>query len=395
MFPLVLMAAACATFLSSSASATFLTSSASVVSYPRSPVCVGDGWERILDRCFSFSDVVLTFDQLEGYCRKRNGLPAVLSCSLVYYAVTDRIGHFPGNPEFWVGLFRQAYRVWFSWDYNINAFDYGPVGFFPKSKESKMTLWKDCLTLNGRGFYNGYDCSSRKRFICEANNGPVCPTCNCPACPSCPVCALREPCPPTPAPCGTPPPSTLPCGTLPPAPTCRAPLPCALHPGPGNVTLWHETSILTRTAEDIRDSCMLVMSPNEARFLVRLLSFFGVGRSIVIRGQVQPEADRVIFQLRMANGTALNLGFRVNGREIVLDSKLGNSWDVEQETEADSLPIEPGLNFEVIIQCYVDRFRVTVDGVHQEDFKYQGLNPQIFTALTARRDVSLADVKLI
>ncbi|XP_057707299.1 uncharacterized protein LOC130925270 isoform X2 [Corythoichthys intestinalis] len=381
---LVVMIAACATFL---------TSSASAGSYP-SRICVGDGQEVIINGCFSFHLEKKSFWEAQKYCQQRNAHLAIPGDKRTYWVLTARMGDFPKIP-FWLGMYRKAWQTaWiFAWTYETKAVDYRHIGFIPSDMQT-MRLWDDCLTVNKEGYYEGYDCTTLTPFICEANDGPVCPTCNCTACPSCPaVCApLPEPCPPTPAPCGIPPPTPLPSGALPPAPTCRAPPPCALHPGPGDGTLWHQASTLTK---DVKDSCMLVMSTNAEGFLVRLLSLLGVGRSIVIRGQVRADAERVTFQLHMANGTALNLGFRISGREIALDSKLGDSWDIAEETETDSLPIEHGRNFEVIIQCYDDRFRVTVDGIHQEDFKYRGLDPQIFTALTARRDVSLMDVKLI
>ncbi|XP_057694251.1 uncharacterized protein LOC130917160 [Corythoichthys intestinalis] len=211
-----------------------------------------------------------------------------------------------------------------------------------------------------------------------------CEPCKCTECPMCPTCAPPlGPCPPTPPPCETIPP------TRPPAPTCPAAPLCALPPAPGDVA----DSTLMDKVEDITDPCMLVISPNKEGFLVKLLGLFGVGRSIAIRGNVQPEADIVTFQLRTAKGTAMNLGFRVNGQDTARNSKLGGFWDVEEETEADPLPI--GRHFEVIIRSDVDRFRVTVGGVHQEDFAYQGFHPRNFMALTSQRDVSLMDVKLI
>ncbi|XP_019742849.1 galectin-8-like isoform X2 [Hippocampus comes] len=105
-------------------------------------------------------------------------------------------------------------------------------------------------------------------------------------------------------------------------------------------------------------------------------------------------AEELIFELVADNDTALHLAFRMKDKKILLTTDLNGTKNIE-EKEVDSFLFGPGHDFEVIIQCHVDRFHLSVDGAHQLEVENWVGDPQSITALTIGDTLLLRDVWLM
>ncbi|XP_051910269.1 galectin-4-like [Hippocampus zosterae] len=251
---------------------------------------------------------------------------------------------------------------------------------------SPLLLWACFISLLAFPVMSmGYLCPSCPVCPCDKCPCPSCPPCRCPKC-RCATCAPPTTCPPLP-PMTCPP--LLPMTTCPSLPTCPPPqLPTS---GPGN---WSENPSLTHVPDDIKGLGKLLVAPHPLGFRVDLLGLLSVGSNLAVRGRAKPMAERLIFKLAMADDTALHLGFRINEKTIMMSSDLHGTKSVE-EKEVASFPFQPGQDFEMIIQCDIDRFHVTVDSTHQLEFIYRDANLQSITALRMWHDVLLRDVRLM
>ncbi|XP_019742174.1 galectin-3-like [Hippocampus comes] len=334
---------------------------------------VNNGWQPYCSHCYLMAGD-LSWSEAEKYCVNHKAHLASVHSEAELDFLTNLLVQ-SGRCSAWLGVSIEWWDMFFYWDYDFRNTDNTTADYFRWNKREPNNAFRkeECVELTRDGHLNDYICKVEQQFICKKAKDfrpppPTCPQCNCP------TWVAPTPCPPLAPP------------SLPPAHLTTS--------GPGSVILWNEKSYWNHMHVDIKGSCMLVASPHWFGFIVDLLGYLSAGRSIAIRGRVKPSAERLIFKLIAAKGTALHLDFNIKDQKIVMASNLNGAKDKE-ETTLDSFPIEPGLDFEIIIQCDVDCFYVTVNGVQQLDFTNRLRNVQSIRMLKMWRDMLLTDVTLM
>ncbi|XP_077588244.1 galectin-5-like isoform X2 [Stigmatopora nigra] len=122
-----------------------------------------------------------------------------------------------------------------------------------------------------------------------------------------------------------------------------------------------------------------------------------VGRSIVVRGRVNQDPERITVNLVSDKGdTALHLSPRFNSlgyvNVIVVNSRLDGVWGTEESHR--QFPFAPGQYFEMVILCETDSFRVTVNGLHQLDSNYRVTDLKSIKHVDVHGDMALVDVRI-
>ncbi|XP_047429494.1 galectin-8-like [Mugil cephalus] len=141
-------------------------------------------------------------------------------------------------------------------------------------------------------------------------------------------------------------------------------------PPPPSGGVASSASLTNKEAEtNLMSSCSGDLSVPFRGSLVKGLS---VGRSVVIRGRTNHNADSFSVNLRVSGSgdIALHLNPRLKKRVFVRNSFLSESWGLE-ERELGPFPFAPGQYFEMIVLCESQVFRVAVDGRHQLDYKHR------------------------
>ncbi|KAM4522809.1 galectin-8 [Odontesthes bonariensis] len=131
-------------------------------------------------------------------------------------------------------------------------------------------------------------------------------------------------------------------------------------------------------------------------FRGRLLRGLSVGRSVVIKGEANKNAQSFCVNLREPSGSdiALHLNPRLKKRVFVRNSFLSECWGPE-ETRLASFPFAAGQYFEMIILCDSQHFRVAVNGLHQLDYKHRVQDLSRISQLEVLGDASLVDVRML
>ncbi|XP_037541945.1 galectin-8 [Nematolebias whitei] len=131
-------------------------------------------------------------------------------------------------------------------------------------------------------------------------------------------------------------------------------------------------------------------------FTAQLDGGLTVGRSVIIKGQINANAISFAVNLREASGSniALHLNPRLKKGVFIRNSFLSECWGPE-EKNLERFPFSAGQYFEMIIMCDPQHFRVAVNGQHQVDYKHRVQDLTRITQLQVLGDVSLLDVRML
>uniref|UniRef100_A0A3Q0QQF6 Galectin n=1 Tax=Amphilophus citrinellus TaxID=61819 RepID=A0A3Q0QQF6_AMPCI len=137
-------------------------------------------------------------------------------------------------------------------------------------------------------------------------------------------------------------------------------------------------------------------SVSSVPFRGHLVNGLSVGRSIIIKGEINQNAESFCVNLRPASGSdiALHLNPRMKKRVFVRNSFLSDCWGLE-ETALASFPFIAGQYFEMIIWCDSQHFRVAVNGQHQLDYKHRLKELSAVSQVEVRGDVTLLAVRVL
>ncbi|XP_057714933.1 galectin-8-like [Corythoichthys intestinalis] len=149
--------------------------------------------------------------------------------------------------------------------------------------------------------------------------------------------------------------------------------------------------------DDILVYRKLKMKPTKTGQRGEVVGGLRVGRSIVVRGRVNQDPERITVNLVSdKSDTALHLGPRFNSlgyvNVIVANSRLAGVWGTEESHR--QFPFAPGQYFELVILCETDSFSVTVNGQHQLDYNYRVVDLKSITAVDVHGDMTLIDVRM-
>ncbi|CAI5684776.1 unnamed protein product [Oreochromis niloticus] len=131
-------------------------------------------------------------------------------------------------------------------------------------------------------------------------------------------------------------------------------------------------------------------------FRGQLVNGLSVGRSIIIKGETNQNAESFCVNLRPATGSdiALHLNPRLKKRVFVRNSFLSDCWGHE-ETVLASFPFTAGQYFEMIIRCDSQHFRVAMNGQHQLDYKHRMKELSAINQVEVKGDVTLLAVRVL
>ncbi|XP_037123398.1 uncharacterized protein LOC119132333 [Syngnathus acus] len=133
-------------------------------------------------------------------------------------------------------------------------------------------------------------------------------------------------------------------------------------------------------SDDPTCSCLLgVLANPNGSIQAAFNDGLGVNRSVVIRGQANSNAERLIVKLLLGkddNVTALQLNFHFGNKSIVLNSQADKN--TAQQTVNASQPHQfgPGLDFKIVIRCGKNTFNMTLDDNVQLGLEHQLMNLQ-------------------
>lgn len=153
----------------------------------------------------------------------------------------------------------------------------------------------------------------------------------------------------------------------------------------------------SQTSLKSSDSQAILSSVGDLKvpFRGRLENGLKAGRSILIKGRTDPNADSFCVNLRDAAGRSivLHLNARLKKRVFVRNSFLSECWGPE-ETDLGPFPFAAGEYFEMIVLCDPKHFRVAVNGLHQFDYKHRVQDLSAVGQLEVLGDVALLDVRM-
>ncbi|XP_068506178.1 uncharacterized protein [Syngnathus scovelli] len=244
---------------------------------------------------------------------------------------------------------------------------------------------ENCVEMLPRGHWNVFPCASANLmpYICKRPVSPTTTTAKPVTCPTpapCPTtttakpatCPTPAPCPttttpakpatcPTPAPCPTTPAKPATCPTPAPCPTTTAkPATSPAGPPPTDGEL-EMCAISTKdkacSSHNVTCSCLLAMIANPMGGFQAVLDGLSVARSIVIRGQSNAKAKRLVVNLdaRDANGknatAALHLNMDLESQTFTLNSGVDRKWGDKQTGDLPrERPFGAGLPFKIVIK---------------------------------------------
>ncbi|XP_048223476.1 galectin-8 isoform X1 [Perognathus longimembris pacificus] len=129
-------------------------------------------------------------------------------------------------------------------------------------------------------------------------------------------------------------------------------------------------------------------------FRARLHSPLGLGRTIVVKGEVNANARgfHVDLVAGKSKDIALHLNPRLHAKALVRNSFLQGAWGEEERTIT-CFPFSPGMYFEMIIYCDAKEFKVAVNGVHSVEFRHRLQDLGSVDLLEVDGDVQLLEVR--
>ncbi|XP_029449680.1 galectin-8 isoform X2 [Rhinatrema bivittatum] len=129
-------------------------------------------------------------------------------------------------------------------------------------------------------------------------------------------------------------------------------------------------------------------------YIGRLCNPLGPGRTIVVKGEVNKDANSFSIDLKPSgsNDIALHLNPRMRPQVFVRNSYFYESWGDEERSLPD-FPFSPGMFFEMIIYCDTHEYKVAVNGVHILDYKHRFKNLNDINVLQISGDIRLLDVR--
>ncbi|XP_043219898.1 galectin-4-like isoform X2 [Amphibalanus amphitrite] len=115
------------------------------------------------------------------------------------------------------------------------------------------------------------------------------------------------------------------------------------------------------------------------------------GRMIRIQACPQPNASRFAINLQVGpnvnprDDIALHINARFDENCIVRNSLIYQSWG-DEERQPNFMPLQRGVNFEMLILCEQSEYKIAVNGQHFCEFRHR-MSPQNATYLTMDGDV--------
>ncbi|XP_037104295.1 uncharacterized protein LOC119121042 [Syngnathus acus] len=329
---------------------------------------VKNGWRPYCNYCYLMPKYQLTWPKAERYCVSQKAHLSSLRSEDEMDFLTKLVNQ-SGSWSAFLGVTIEWRFWWFFWYTYFYNSDGTKADYFRwnEGEPNNHRNREFCVEVRTDGYLNDCRCDTPKEFICKKAKDVRPPPLTCPTSVST-TCVSSTTRPTTGA-------------------TSRTLLPLC--------PILSSAKLLTSKAGN-EGSCMLAVLPLPQfhGFVVDLLGRLSAGRSIAIRGRAKPLAERISFNLTTANDTHLHLGFRIKDKKIVMSSNLNGTEDIREIT-ADPFPFGPGHDFEIIIQCNLDLFHLTVNGAQQLDFTNRLRNVQNITALKMWRDLSLTDVRLM
>ncbi|XP_049580968.1 uncharacterized protein [Syngnathus scovelli] len=138
--------------------------------------------------------------------------------------------------------------------------------------------------------------------------------------------------------------------------------------------------ICKMTLDDPTCSCLLgVLANPNGSIRAAFNDGLGVNRSVVIRGQANSTAERLIVKLLLGkedNVTALQLNFHFGNKSIVLNSQADKNTAQQTVNVSQAHQFGPGLNFKIVIQCGNKTFNMNLDDNVQLGLEHQLRNLQ-------------------
>ncbi|KAM9812197.1 uncharacterized protein LOC133156195 isoform X1 [Syngnathus typhle] len=329
---------------------------------------------NVKNNCYGRFRYEVGWKEAEARCKREGGHLA----SIWYFREMEFIESLYMRVDHWIGLSRNNNTDEWKWsDGSIYYPEYW--GTFQARND---TNFPQCIALTARTRkWKIDDCQENKYFICKYTLD---------------VCLCPPPCRPTTTAAPALQTTTRPLSTTTsPPPTCP---PCASSARPyitlsskPNTTavpqnIWApeicKMSIDQSTScasDDPTCSCLLAVLANpNGSIQAAFNDGLGVNRSVVIRGQANSNAERLIVKLLLGkeddNMTALQLNFHFGNKSIVLNSQADKKTTQQTVNASQPHQFGPGLDFKIDIQCGNNTFNMTLDDNVQLALEHQLMN---------------------
>lgn len=116
-------------------------------------------------------------------------------------------------------------------------------------------------------------------------------------------------------------------------------------------------------------------------------------KSIIISGNVLPDAKRFHINLRSGSDIAFHLNPRFNEKAVVRNTQINNSWGPEERSLPGRMPFCCGQSFSVWILCESHCFKVAVDGQHMCEYYHRLKHLPAINSLEVAGDIQLTHVQ--